>query len=189
MIGLLLLFPRCLLMATVRDHLLGWTDHRSAPVQPVLTWERISTAGVAWMHQNVMQPTLPWGSSPPPLMGRNRTAGKEQVENGSVWPEQLSDAPHWGHMAKSTEKLAYPSWDKQKNFVILMSMSSFSKYYLFHNSLLIMFVDLYISNHIFTNRCFYLTSCSIYCPYSEQRKYQQIPFLMQIQRNDKETRK
>jgi len=48
----------------------------------------------AWMRQHVGQPALPWGSSPPPLMGKSRSAGREQEENGLVWPEQLSDAPH-----------------------------------------------------------------------------------------------
>lgn len=89
-----LFFPWCLLIATVRDRLLGQTDHQSAPMQPVLKWERISTAWAAWMHQHAGQPALPWGSSPPPLMGRSRSAGREQEENGSVWLEQLSDVPH-----------------------------------------------------------------------------------------------
>lgn len=40
MIALLLFFPRCLLMATARDCLLGWTNHNSALVQPVLMWEK-----------------------------------------------------------------------------------------------------------------------------------------------------
>lgn len=51
-------------------------------------------------------------------MERRKNSGKEQEENGSGWPKQLSDATHWGQMVKSFRKLhvCFMTQAKKKSF-------------------------------------------------------------------------
>lgn len=112
-----------LLMDTAGYHFLGWTDHQSEPVPPVLTREKDQhSLGCRDMlvHQ-AASTAVGRGWKAERVLGESRTKMGQVGQNNRVMP--LTE----GRWKNPLENFMYVSWDKQNIFLILMSRSSFSK--------------------------------------------------------------